>query len=36
VAIDHPFAGSVKVTPEALSAVLHDLGSASKEPLHDN
>ncbi len=36
VAIDHPFAGSVKVTPEALSAVLHDLGSASKEPVHAN
>lgn len=29
VAIDHPFAGSVKVTPEALSAVLHELGEAS-------
>jgi hypothetical protein len=29
VAIDHPFAGSVKVMPEALSAVLNDLGSAS-------
>lgn len=29
VAIDHPFAGSVKVTPEALAAVLHDLGSGS-------
>lgn len=36
VAIDHPFAGSVKVTPEALSAVLHDLGSASREPVHAN
>jgi Protein of unknown function (DUF4239) len=27
VAIDRPFAGSVKVTPEALSAVLRDFGS---------
>ena len=27
VAIDRPFAGTVKVTPEALSAVLHDFGS---------
>lgn len=27
VAIDHPFVGTVKVTPEALSAVLDDLGS---------
>jgi hypothetical protein len=36
VAIDHPFAGSVKVGPEALFAVLHDLGSAAKEPLHGN
>ena len=26
VAIDHPFAGTVKVTPEALSAVLRDFG----------
>jgi hypothetical protein len=26
VVIDHPFAGSVKVTPEALSLVLHELG----------
>jgi hypothetical protein len=28
VAIEHPFAGTVKVTPEALSSVLHDFGSA--------
>jgi len=26
VSIDHPFAGSVRVTPEALTAVLEDLG----------
>jgi hypothetical protein len=30
IAIDHPFAGSVKVTPEALSAVLEDF----TEPRH--
>jgi hypothetical protein len=29
IAIDHPFAGVVKVTPEALSAVLKDLGGYS-------
>ena len=26
VAIDRPFAGAVKVTPEALSDALHDFG----------
>jgi hypothetical protein len=30
VAIDHPFAGSVKVEPEALSSVLHDFGTQSQ------
>ncbi len=29
IAIDHPFAGSVKVGPEALSAVLEEFGAAS-------
>jgi hypothetical protein len=28
VAIEHPFAGSVKVTPEAIAAVLHEFGAA--------
>jgi hypothetical protein len=27
IAIDHPFAGSVKVQPEALVAVLEDFGA---------
>ena len=27
VVIDRPFAGTVKVSPEALSAALHDFGS---------
>jgi hypothetical protein len=35
VTIDRPFAGSVKVTPEALLAVLHELGSASQPGLPD-
>ena len=30
VAIDHPFAGSVKVRPEALSTVLEDFSTASR------
>lgn len=30
VAIDHPFAGSVKVQPEALAAVLEDFSAASR------
>ncbi len=30
IAIDHPFAGSVKVGPEALAAMLEDFGTASK------
>ena len=30
IAIDHPFAGSVKVQPEALLAVLEDLGKKAQ------
>ncbi len=30
VAIDHPFAGTVKVTPEALSTVRQDFGAPSR------
>ncbi len=30
ITIDHPFAGSVKVRPEALSVVLEDFGTASR------
>jgi len=30
ITIDHPFAGSVKVGPEALAAMLEDFGTASK------
>jgi len=30
VSIDHPFAGAVKVQPEALSAVLEDFGPAAQ------
>jgi hypothetical protein len=30
VAIDHPFTGTVKVTPEALSLVLEDFGGAAR------
>jgi hypothetical protein len=33
VAIDRPFAGTVKVAPEPLAAVLHQLGSAPRPPL---
>ena len=29
-AIDHPFAGAVRVQPEALSAVLEDFGAAAR------
>jgi hypothetical protein len=29
IAVDHPFAGTVKVTPEALAAVLEQLGSGA-------
>jgi len=35
VAIDHPFAGSVKVTPEALVIVLHEFGAPAHPPLPD-
>ena len=31
IAIDHPFAGSVRVEPEALASVLEDLGAASPQ-----
>ena len=30
IAVDHPFAGSVKVGPEALSAVLEDFGAGHR------
>jgi len=30
IAIDHPFAGTVKVEPEPLVAVLADFGNAAK------
>jgi hypothetical protein len=32
VAIDHPFAGSVRVQPEALAAVLDDFGATATAP----
>jgi hypothetical protein len=32
IAIDHPFAGSVRVEPEALESVLADFGDAAKSP----
>jgi hypothetical protein len=30
IAIDHPFAGPVKVRPEPLAAVLDDFGDAAR------
>jgi hypothetical protein len=36
VTIDRPFAGRVRVTPEALSVALHDFGSAAQPPRADS